>query len=311
VEWLGTLQANSFRASTLFITSVVTGRGTDTAGLPAPEFLDRRVRLFHHALVLLGCGYNNEVLMVGGEKYHDGSLHIGPVRSGLAPCFRPYYRKPRRIEVSDLESATTILTNLERIYLHVPGRLYRRLRKGFNVWIRGAQEGEEFIERLHSFVRATEAILKPTIARKRSARARKRSSTANRPWRDITKTFIERGQTALGHSKRSENLLRQLYDIRSSVEHIKDIMPSVKKARGIEADETFAFRALEAEILASTIYSRILSSGELLSAFSTEAKVEGFWNRVGHDRRSKWGSVIDLDAEARERFFPQTVPDFY
>jgi hypothetical protein len=311
VEWLGTIQAGSFRESSLFITAVVDGLHTDTRGIPLHEFLDNRVRLFHQALVLLGCGYNDAVLMVGGNKYHGGSLHIGPVRPGLTPCFRPYYRKSRKIEASDLERAAAILNNLELLYRHVPGRLYRRLRKGFNVWTRGTQEGEEWIERLHSFVRATEAILKPTIARKRSARARKQSKTAKKRWRDVTPTFIERGQTMIGYSKKNDKLLRQLYDIRSSIEHIKDITPNVKKERGIDSGETFGFRALQAEILANTIYSRILSNEALLNAFSTEAKVEGFWNRIVPQRQSLWGEAIDLDAEARQSFFSQVIPEFY
>jgi hypothetical protein len=311
IEWLGTIQSDSFRESSLFITAVVDNLHTNTRGKPLPEFLGNRVRLFHYALAVLGCGYNDAALMVGGDKYHGGSLHIGPVRPGLTPCFRSPYLKSRRVEVSDLEQAATILSNLELIYDHVPGRLYRRLRKGFNVWIRGAQEGEEWNERLHSFVRATEAILKPTIARMRSTRARKQSKTSNKRWRDITPTFIERGQTMIGHSKKSDKLLRQLYDIRSSVEHIKDIMPAVKKERGIDSGETFGFRALQAEILANTIYSRILSNEGLLKAFSTEAKVEGFWNRIGPQRQSLWGDVIDLDAEARQVFASQVIPDFY
>lgn len=311
VEWLGTIQANSFQESSVFITAVVNARDPVIAALSPPEFLDRRVRLFHHALVLLGCGYNGEMLMVGGERRYGGSLQIGPVRSGLTPCFRPYYRKPRKIEPADLENATLILTNLESIYRHVPSRLYRRLRKGFNVWIRGAQEGEEWIERLHSFVRATEAILKPTIARKRSSRARKRSRTLKKSWRDVTPTFAERGQTIIGHSKKSERLLRQLYDIRSSIEHVKDILPTVKKAHAIDPAETFGFRALQAELLASMIYSRILSTGPLLNAFSTEARVEGFWKRTPYQRRLLWGDVTDLDATAREHFCSHVVRDFY
>jgi hypothetical protein len=310
IQWLGTIQADSFRESSLFITAILES-SHDAMELPLPQLLDNRVRLFHHALVLLGCGYNNAVLMVGGNKYHGGSLNIGPIRSGLTPCFYPYYRQPRKIEESDLERAATILTNLELIYSHTPGRLYRRLRKGFNVWIRGVQEGEEWIERLHSFVRATEAILKPTIARERSAHARKRSSTAKKRWREVTSTFIARGQTVIGCSKHSERLLRQLYDIRSSVEHIKDVMPTVRKARGIASEETFWFRALQSEILASTIYSRILNSEDLLSAFSTEARVEGFWNRVGHERQALWGNSVDLEAESRNQFFSHRVPDLY
>jgi hypothetical protein len=304
VEWLGTIQAKSFRESSLFITAFLDSH-PHTEEPPTHQSLDDRVRLFHHALVLLGCGHNNEVLMVGGEKHRGGSLHIGPVRPGLTPCFRPYYRNWRTIEASDLERAAVILGNLELIYSHAPGRLHRRLRKGFNVWIRGAQEGEEWIERLHSFVRSTEAVLKPTISRRR------RSKTSKKRWREVTPTFIKRGQTVIGHSAKSERLLRQLYDIRSSVEHIKDVVPAIKKARGIASEEAFGFRALQSEILASTVYSRILTSHDLLNAFLTETSVEAFWSRIGHDRRALWGDPIDIDAESRHQFLSHKVPDFY
>lgn len=309
VEWLGTIQATSFRESSLYITAVLQSR-VDAGDRPIHEFLGNRVRLMHYALALLGCGYNTDVLMVGGHSYRD-SLDIGPVRSGLTPCFRPYYRKARRIEMEDLERAAAILTNLELIYSHVPGRLYRRLRKGFNVWIRGVQEGEEWNERLHSFVRAAEAILKPTIAEPRTKQRRMRSKSSKRAWREVTQTFISRGQTIIGRSNLSKGLLRQLYDIRSSIEHVKDVMPAVKKARGVSPAEVFGFRALQCEILASTIYTRILSSTELIDAFSTEARVEGFWRRAGQKRQALWGGPIDLEAEARRQFLSHELPDFY
>jgi hypothetical protein len=95
------------------------------------------------------------------------------------------------------------------------------------------------------------------------------------------------------------------------VEHIKDVMPTVKKARGIASEEAFGYRALQSEILASTIYSRILNSKDLINAFSTEARVEGFWNRVGHERQALWGAPIDLEAESRHQFFSRRVPDLY
>ncbi len=309
VEWLGTLQARSFEESTLFITALTDPMAAYGNDLPNHEFMDRRVRLFHHALVLLGCGYNDAVLMVGGERYQSGGLNIGPVRPGLTPCFRPSYRESRRIETSDLEQAVKILESLELIYRHVPDRLYRRLRKGFNVWIRGAEEGYELNERFHSFVRAIEAILKPTIARQRSTRARKRSKKPK--WREVTPTFIHRGQTMIGQSAKNERLLRQLYDIRSSIEHIKDVMPSVRKARVVDSEITFVFRALQAEILASSIYAKILSDGQLRATFSTETRVEGFWRRNGPERQAVWGGPMDLEAATRECFLLQNNPDFY
>jgi hypothetical protein len=309
VEWLGTLQAESFKKSTLFITAVRTQPNVVWSG-PAHEFLDRRVRLLHHALVLLGCGYNNGVLMVGGNTA-GGGLHIGPVRSGLTPCFRSYYRKYRKIELQDLDRSATILTNLEHIFGHAPNPVFKRLRKGFKVWIRGAEEPEEYSERVHSYVRATEAILKPTLARKRTKAEMKRAKRDRREYRPITTTFISRGQTLIGHSKASGDLLRQLYEIRSSVEHTKDILPQVKAVEGILKKEAFEFRALQCEILAGEVFARILSTPHLLEAFSTERKVEGFWSRTIKKRSELWGEAIDLDADARKHFFSHFLPESY
>ncbi|MGA3134820.1 MAG: hypothetical protein ABSC88_02400 [Terracidiphilus sp.] len=307
VKWLGTIQADSFRESSLYITAVSQSR--HNAGTqPSQQTLDEQVRLLHHTLVLLGCGYNEATLMVGGNT-SGGSLYIGPVRRGLTPCNRPYYRKHRRIEMVDLERAKVILTNLEHIYGHAPNPLYKRLRKGFNVWIRGTEETLEWSERLHSFVRASEAIIKPTIiVRRRRVPGKNILRTVSRA---ITATFLSRGQTLIGHSKANERLLNQLYDIRSSVEHTKDIMPVVRKAKGIPSEEAFLFRALQCEILASTIYSRILSNTELMECFSTDKKVEGFWNRTDVKRRSLWGDPIDLEAEARMQFFSHVPREFY
>lgn len=164
-NWLGTLQAEAFKGSSLFITAQTQHRfaGADET---ARVNLERRVRLLHDALVLEGCGYNSGVLMIGGNT-SGGYLHMGPVSPGLKPLYRPSFRTPKRISAPALERATAILTSLEHVYGHAPGPLYRRIRKGFNLWIQGAEEGYEFSERLHFFVRAAEAIIRPTIARRR------------------------------------------------------------------------------------------------------------------------------------------------
>ena len=211
--------------------------------------------------------------------------------------------------MADLQRTKAILTSLEHIYGYAGQPLYKRLRKGFNVWVRGAEETQEWSERLHSFIRASEAIIKPTIiVRKRRVL---RKNTLKRAFRPITATFLSRGQTFIGHSKANERLLNQLYDIRSSVEHIKDIMPAVRKARGISGKEAFEFRALQCEILASAIYSRILCNTGLRESFSTERKVEGFWNRAEGKRQALWGDPVDLEIETRGQFLSQVAPDFY
>jgi hypothetical protein len=185
------------------------------------------------------------------------------------------------------------LVSLEHVYDHAPGFDYRRIRKGFNSWIEGV-ESTDPAKGLHSFVRASEAILRPT--------------TTTRTDRKITKTFLTRGQSFAGRSKRSERILRQLYNLRSCIEHVKNIDPALHKPRGVSRDEAFAFRALQAEIFASAIYSRIFLNDALREQLRTETRVEGFWRRSDANRRALWGKSIDLNAAARREFLSLTSP---
>jgi hypothetical protein len=290
-EWLGTLQTDSFRRSSLVIAAE--RYALDAGGnYQARATIERRVRLVHYALVLMGCGYNSDVLMVGGNTA-SGHLHLGPMQLGLTPCKRPQYRKPKRITAQDLKRAATMLVSLERAYDHAPGPEYRRIRKGFNSWIQGV-ESQDPAQALHSFVRAAEAIIRPT--------------TTTRTQRAITKTFVARGQTFTGHSIRNKRLLRQFYDLRSCIEHVKNIEPALHKPRNVPKDEAFAFRVLQAEILASTIYSRIFTSDALREQLRSESRVEGFWRRRDGGRRMLWGRSIDLSAAADREFLSSSGP---
>jgi hypothetical protein len=102
-----------------------------------------------------------------------------------------------------------------------------------------------------------------------------------------------------------------LYEIRSSVEPTKDIIPQVKKVKGLSKKEAFEFRALQCEILAGEVYARILTTPQLMETFSTERKVEGFWCRTIKMRTELWVDAIDLDADARKHFFSHVLPEFY
>jgi hypothetical protein len=192
----------------------------------------------------------------------------------------------------------TTLVSLEHVYDQMPHSDYRRIRKGFNSWIHGV-ESNDAAEGLHSFVRAAEAILRPTATtRKRNGKFR----------RKITTTFTNRGQTFTGRSTQNERLLEQFYDLRSCIEHIKNVGAAVHKPRNVSRDEAFAFRALQAEIFASTIYSRIFTKEALREQLRTESRVEGFWRRSEESRRALWGRSIDLSATARREFLSLTFP---
>jgi hypothetical protein len=98
---------------------------------------------------------------------------------------------------------------------------------------------------------------------------------------------------------------------RCSVEHSKNILPKVRKPKGIDKKEAFEFRALQCEILADEAYIRILTTPQLLEAFSTERRIEGFWSRTANGRSKLLGEAIDLDRLTRQQFQSHIVPDVW
>jgi hypothetical protein len=74
----------------------------------------------------------------------------------------------------------------------------------------------------------------------------------------------------------------------------------VRELKGLSPQETFKFRALQCEILASTMYARIFTNDALRERLRTERGVEGYWRRKEASRAALWGESIDLNAAARQ-----------
>lgn len=79
----------------------------------------------------------------------------------------------------------------------------------------------------------------------------------------------------------------------------------MRSIKGASREETFSFRALQCEILASAIYSRIFTNNALRERLRTERGVEGYWRRSEAKRAALWGTSLDLNAAARNEFIPQ------
>jgi len=226
--------------------------------------------------------------MVSGNTEH-GRLHVGPLGPVEAHP-RPEYRRVSRTTAERVAEAAVLLPGAELIYGGGDAifRPYRRVRLGFNSWIFGLRSLHTD-HRLHWFVRSLEAILKL-------------------PRRRITATFVARGQELVGFSRRNERMLQQLYNLRSCVEHVKEFRRELRKPRGIQKDQAFAFWSLCAELFASEVYKKILVRPDLRECFRDEKRANGFWRRNAVRRAELIGPPIDAWALARESF-RQTLPE--
>jgi hypothetical protein len=278
VKWLGTIQADKFRESGLVITAQ---RTIPRFEVVIPGQLEQRVHLLHFCLLLQGCAFGGGGLMVSGNT-ENGHLDVGPL-GPVEALPRPEYRRFSRTTAERIAEATALLPGAELIYSggNAIFRPYRRVRLGFNSWIFGLRNFHTD-HRLHWFVRSLEAILKL-------------------PRRRITATFVARGQELVGFSRRNEKMLRQLYNLRSCVEHVKEYRRELRKPRGVHEDQAFAFWSLCAELLASEMYKKILLRPDLRDCFQNEKKADGFWRRTANRRAELLGPPIDAWALARQQ----------
>lgn len=276
-KWLGTLQTRQFNESKFIIVvrsrlgSFANDEGTTR------EIVERRAQLVHLCMLLSGVGYTGGMLKVCGHK-RNGYLHVGPIQQLPALPF-PGYRRHTRATIDTLTTAVRLAVRAERTY---SSSYADRIRRGFKSIVLGWQS--TFVdERLHYFVRAVEAVTKP---------GRK----------DITRIFCNRAQLFIGRSHANEQLLRELYDIRSCYEHTNDVTSATTKVRAVPKDHMLAYRSLQAEILASAVYQRIFEKPRLAARFSTQQGFDEFWAQPEYRRKRQWGSPVNLQTQGQKQF---------
>lgn len=274
-HWLGSIQSKEFSESRFVIVAQI----EDTRlGENNHERIERLIHAFHCGLLLQGFAYCSGGLEVGGNT--DVGLHLGPI-GPVFPHVAIAHRHLHSPAEDQLREAYKIAKSIIKVFGYP--RRFMRLRRSFRAWTRGIREGEITGDRLHNFVRTVEGLTQP-------------------PRRGLTSSFVIRSQLFIGHSLRNAALLRQLYNLRSCMEHVQLWRSDLKIVRGLDVKESFLFRALQAELVASSALLRIFGSAELLPHFGTEATIRRFWSLPDRDREKLWGKPLSLNREANRLY---------
>ena len=173
---------------------------------------------------------------------------------------------------SKLLYATTMNQQYESIYSSKEA--YRRLRLGFHSLVRAIRE--ELIDfRLHDYARAIEALVKPK-------------------WqRTIRKNFVHRCQTLTKACSETQQILTDIYLLRSANEHLNSWLSSLESLYD-NAEKTAFERLWQVENLALSTYSKLLLDPNLLQIFETDESIDSFWAKPDDERRSIWGKPFDI-----------------
>ena len=243
-----------------------------------PKILDEEDRQLVETLNYFLYG----ILLQGVPAYERGLSLTGADVAGAINVrhfsdlkeYRPSFGMPPfRLGVDELRRAAGIIDRLRGV--HTGGADWGRLRRGLKVLFDGTMMPNKDGDRLHQFVRAVEALVKPEPGKTRDQFAHR-----------ISQTF-----TLANDATRA--ILLQLFDLRSHVEHMHWVIDALE---GEEAARiaTVNRGTRQIDVLARVALLRVMQSDALMEAFRSDATIDAFW-RMGDDERvGLWGQRLDI-----------------
>ena len=223
---------------------------------------------------------DNGLLMTGGRSANG--FDIKQVRN-LQLCRSP--NTIRHLRSDDLHSVVRAAMQLQ---LTLQSSGFERFKRGFHAW--ESANKENFVDgRLHQFARSVEALLKPETGK-------------------TLRQFVHRCQTFIGSGQLQKEILEEIYELRSSAEHLNDHLDVLSTYPTSQQERIARLRGFQMETIANNSYSRLLAKPSLLKIFRSDSTIEDFWKLKDGDRASIWGNAIDLAAEQSRYFRFEGVP---
>lgn len=266
-EWLGSLTIEAILRTNFLLIATCPSRRPEVLDAENQQ-LTQRVDYVFHGLLVQGVPHYDQGFSLTGANV-GGEIEIRQF-SELVRYTPSFGTDPLRIDLAELKWATCLADRLRTV--NAGGPDWSRLRRGLSALFRGSKEREGG-ERLHQFVRALEALVKPGIGKTR-------------------RQFVHRLQTVAIASRQT---LREIFDIRSCVEHLHSPLDALQGSEEQKADVA-ARRMRQADRLCRFAFSRVLASNDLFKRFRTDAGIDGFWAMPHRERADLWGSRLDLNA---------------
>jgi hypothetical protein len=174
---------------------------------------------------------------------------------------------PSCVTLHKLKQTIVMCNQYHNIFL-TKGK-FQRLQSGLHSLLRAIRE--DYLDfRMHEYVRALEALIKPRPGRTRA-------------------NFVHRCQTLAQACPKADEILKNIYDLRSANEHLNSwlipVCGSIRKAKE---------RLWQTENLVLKSYTNLLSNQILLQNFITDDNIEAFWKLPDDKRQKIWNNPVDL-----------------
>ncbi len=266
-----------------FVSFVITAKGATTAD----RLRDRAQLLFWGICVVGGIAQFETAYPVWGNLEEAKVYQLGiRVAMGLSKCYRGFGIAKPNLGIAELKQAVKFAERIEQI---IEARdqdvtrnnnpftpLYLRPMSGFAAFQAGAEQTEPAY-RLHQFVRTIEAFMPASVR------------GAN--------DFVKCATAFLAPDARNNDVLKQMYDLRSATEHHRPFdqraLPGAAKP-----NEVAMQRGRQAETLAREVLCRFLAeTRDARPHLKDEPPLDSLW--ANPQKVSQvWGAKFDINAVA-------------
>lgn len=266
-EWLGSIRVKEVEAANLFLLSKVKSE--------RPDVLDDENKTLQHLVLLFYAGLllaspftttHKPIILTGSRRNGEVGIQQQSDFESPVPCqFRPY----PALTTENIETGARLAGKIKMIEEKpLPGghwRFFRVLQL-----YQKARANRDILDRLHQYSRCIDGLILPSVGE------------TKRQFKSRTELFI---------GPRHHDLMGEIYDVRSAVEHLHEN----RYLEGFNRDVRLDLLKKEAivEYMARTSISRIVENPALWPHFANTTSLNSFWSLLDNEKRKLWGEAID------------------
>jgi len=270
-EWLGSIRAKQVEDFNLFLLSKLPSVKPDILD-DENHKLKQHAWLFYVGLLLVStfAPAHQPIMLTGSRRAGEIDIRQQHDLDSPIPClFRPY----PPVLAKDIRLAAQLGEKLDALSTAPLSGGHWRLFRTLNVYTE-ARTNNEILDRLHQYSRCIDGLILPDVG------------NTKRQFKSRTELFI---------GAHHHDMMGEIYDIRSAVEHLHEnrYLEGFDRATRLDLVKKEAI----VEHIARTTLARIIGNNMLWEHFANTSALAKFWALTETERRQIWGDPIDpMDA---------------
>ncbi len=281
-EWLGSIRAGEVEDFNLFLLSKLPSMSPDVLD-GENEKLKQRVWHFYVGLLLASsfAPAHKPVMLTGSRR--DGEVDVRQQQDFDCPIPSLFGGYPP-ILAKDIQLAAELAGKIDALGLApLNGGHWRFLRTLF-IYME-ARTIADILDRIHQYCRCVDGLILPDVGKTKAQ------------FKSRTELFI---------GPRHHDMMGEIYDVRSAVEHLHENLYLESFDRETRLD--LLKKEAITEHIARSAIARIVGDSNLWPHFANTSSLREFWALGETKRRQIWGNAID-PADAIADFDPQYIHD--